>query len=279
MTLLLLIVTFCIFAAAQEGVYFGCYRYPEAIQDKTVVWLEDYGPTCSAYCFDQIGTVYSYQFAQYRGGPGIDEWCACSDDSPRLVYETGNQRTCDAGASSPSDVAVQVNDPNWIYLGCYDFEGPAGYITDEAWTPCNSLCGDHRYMLHTFTDSGSDICACVDDNHLWAGLPRSNCAHLTDQYVYERINRPSAVVRREARVEAERIARESSRSLCPSGIAACNIVDSEGLSYECLDTQRELESCGGCLHGGFKPHDQGSVVSIVKQGVEYVATLSHQPDS
>ncbi|OCF61659.1 hypothetical protein L486_01317 [Kwoniella mangroviensis CBS 10435] len=53
---------------------------------------------------------------------------------------------------------------------------------------------------------------------------------------------PSAVARR-----ANRIKRE--RSLCPKDQHACRIYGSS--EYECLNTNYELESCGGCKYGEY----------------------------
>nr|XP_019042923.1 hypothetical protein I302_08632 [Kwoniella bestiolae CBS 10118]OCF21853.1 hypothetical protein I302_08632 [Kwoniella bestiolae CBS 10118] len=43
----------------------------------------------------------------------------------------------------------------------------------------------------------------------------------------------------------------SSNALCPDGLTPCNILDGAGLAYECIDTDQELESCGGCRYGTF----------------------------
>ncbi|WVQ98497.1 hypothetical protein IAU59_005623 [Kwoniella sp. CBS 9459] len=248
----LAIIVLSTFALAQQGAYTGCYRYPEAVNGKEYVRLEDYGPPCPDYCFAQ-GTLYSYRFAQYRGDVGIDEFCACSDEPPDLIYETGNQGTCFAGTYDPGDVSVDINASDWLYLGCYSFDGPPGISTGHAFTPCNEICAGHQYMLQTFYDGGGDSCACVDDDHYWAGLHRSDCYHGTDRYVYQRVISPSAAVRRAERLKSRRHQSEVILELCPDGMTACNVLYSEGLSYECLDTQQELESCGGCLFGEFKP--------------------------
>jgi hypothetical protein len=39
-------------------------------------------------------------------------------------------------------------------------------------------------------------------------------------------------------------------SLCPADLVACPIAGTQEDSYECLDPQNELESCGGCASIG-----------------------------
>lgn len=41
-----------------------------------------------------------------------------------------------------------------------------------------------------------------------------------------------------------------SAPLCPSGLEACPIQGALGGEFECLDTNEELESCGGCASTG-----------------------------
>ncbi|WVF72438.1 hypothetical protein IAT40_007253 [Kwoniella sp. CBS 6097] len=61
---------------------------------------------------------------------------------------------------------------------------------------------------------------------------------------------PSAWVKRQAK---ERLARDMGEINvhCPAGLTACKVDGADHLSFECIDTDEEIESCGGCLHGSF----------------------------
>ncbi|PPQ93896.1 hypothetical protein CVT25_007809 [Psilocybe cyanescens] len=39
----------------------------------------------------------------------------------------------------------------------------------------------------------------------------------------------------------------SSKLLCPIGLSACQIIGRGAELWECVDTQKDLESCGGCM--------------------------------
>lgn len=65
-------------------------------------------------------------------------------------------------------------------------------------------------------------------------------------FIYTKLDiAPSGAARKrmEARANAERAALGD----CPRGCHACAILGSD--NYECLDTDSELESCGGCVDG------------------------------
>ncbi|ORY74279.1 antifreeze glycopeptide AFGP poly protein [Leucosporidium creatinivorum] len=58
------------------------------------------------------------------------------------------------------------------------------------------------------------------------------------------------------------------RSLCPASQEACPLLSGKrGAGYECIDTQNNLESCGGC-------HSAGGVDCTSLPGVEAVACVS-----
>lgn len=61
----------------------------------------------------------------------------------------------------------------------------------------------------------------------------------------------STVSRRKREIEAELRAEAERRdnAYCPSGLTGCAIPGSK--YYECINTEVELESCGGCTNGVF----------------------------
>ncbi|EAU83478.1 hypothetical protein CC1G_04734 [Coprinopsis cinerea okayama7 len=64
---------------------------------------------------------------------------------------------------------------------------------------------------------------------------------------------------------------------CPTGFTACGILGRHAGSWECVDTQRDLESCGGCmvsLNNDLNNRDGQDCTAI--QGVDDVACVQGQ---
>ncbi|ORX36617.1 hypothetical protein BD324DRAFT_457446 [Kockovaella imperatae] len=61
---------------------------------------------------------------------------------------------------------------------------------------------------------------------------------------------PSSYIKKREKERLEREANEV-KAVCPVDLTPCNVIDGDGLSFECLDVNQELESCGGCINGGF----------------------------
>ncbi|WWC61300.1 uncharacterized protein I303_103881 [Kwoniella dejecticola CBS 10117] len=74
------------------------------------------------------------------------------------------------------------------------------------------------------------------------------CAQETP-FLYYRNVQPSSFVKRQLR---SRLARDDQMVLghCPKGLTACNTAQ-DGLHYECIDIDSEIESCGACLYGEY----------------------------
>ncbi|WVW86702.1 hypothetical protein I302_108756 [Kwoniella bestiolae CBS 10118] len=49
---------------------------------------------------------------------------------------------------------------------------------------------------------------------------------------------------------------------CPNGMTACQL-EQNPASYECIDTESDLESCGGCLYGDYDPRGRTNTTSSV----------------
>ncbi|WVQ98931.1 hypothetical protein IAU59_006063 [Kwoniella sp. CBS 9459] len=89
-------------------------------------------------------------------------------------------------------------------------------------------------------------CACGSS----IGSPSYTACGLNNYLVYyhDPIAQASQLTRRKLR---ERLS-ESSRQAadCPAGLTAC-VVAGYSDSFECIDTNAEIESCGGCINGLF----------------------------
>ncbi|GFZ50683.1 hypothetical protein JCM24511_08441 [Saitozyma sp. JCM 24511] len=92
----------------------------------------------------------------------------------------------------------------------------------------------------------------------------------------------SAISRRRRRDQLA-LGRLAATQLCAAGHSACRL-RSDSDTYECLDTQSELESCGGCLWGEVIPesrpttdtdvHVHANTTLVPRSGIESKALLS-----
>lgn len=93
--------------------------------------------------------------------------------------------------------------------------------------------------------------------------PRVICGPNTAyNYNLERLTTVSWAVKRDE-AKKDVLAQRKSLGLCPYPLDACVITPgSDG--YECIDTQRELESCGGCRFGAISPANATDVAASVR---------------
>ncbi|KZV82044.1 hypothetical protein EXIGLDRAFT_356952 [Exidia glandulosa HHB12029] len=78
-------------------------------------------------------------------------------------------------------------------------------------------------------------------------------------------------------VHATKKKRVLDTTLCPRGLTACPIDGLFGGEYECLDTTRELESCGGCASKGLG-HDCTSISHAWNVGCDRGACVVYSCD-
>ncbi|WVF69352.1 hypothetical protein IAT40_004128 [Kwoniella sp. CBS 6097] len=122
------------------------------------------------------------------------------------------------------------------FAGCFadDLTFDSAVDATAASSPQACSDGDNNYNCQCGTNSLSGF------NSV------STCA-ATSYFIYTHpaAAQASGLARRQERLER---AHARASSYCPSGLTACKVsplVD----EYECIDTNAELESCGGCLYG------------------------------
>ncbi|WVF72445.1 hypothetical protein IAT40_007260 [Kwoniella sp. CBS 6097] len=238
--------------------------------------------SCVRYCLDRE-TTWTYYYTDYLPETGVTKYCACADYGPYIFQAARDERTCPI-ASPPvrarSDIEAYELMPDWDFQGCYHFKAPSGIRVDDDLPTCEDYCKDHQYLLRRYFPSGEMECTCVDTSDLWGGQALSFCAQASEEepasdfYVYSHRRLPSAAVRRAERERARR--NNMDHAICPDDMTACNVLGGHGLSYECLDVQQELESCGGCLHGGFRTHSDQRPANT-PQGVDCTRSLGVDP--
>ncbi|WVQ97876.1 hypothetical protein IAU59_004992 [Kwoniella sp. CBS 9459] len=64
-------------------------------------------------------------------------------------------------------------------------------------------------------------------------------------------NQASNFVKRQMRERLQIARNRALRAVCPNELTACKVSAGDEYSFECIDTQSELESCGGCTYGEY----------------------------
>lgn len=121
--------------------------------------------------------------------------------------------------------------------------GPAAVTTNSAGS-CYSVCAAYAYAALTPANTGIFNCQC---GMVLTPGTTANCDDNVAVVYRSTTVAPSGVARKRmlaARAAAERAALGD----CPAGLTACRVPGGAS-SFECIDTQTELESCGGCSNG------------------------------
>lgn len=110
---------------------------------------------------------------------------------------------------------------------------------------CFTSCADYKYLMMTSNNDGLYSCQC--GTTLTPGSTQT-CARNVQQ-LYQNDDPTASGVARRSKIARELARRQAQQTLCPASQSACVIPGTE--SFECLDTQNELEACGGCVSGVF----------------------------
>ncbi|WVF72441.1 hypothetical protein IAT40_007256 [Kwoniella sp. CBS 6097] len=251
-------------AAVSEEVSIGCFKYPEVLHGAVGEWGGIFGVDCREVCAAN-GTIFTYEYSRWRGGPGVDIYCVCNDSPPDADLNTPHYQDCVPGFTSPGDVAVWADAPGWHEVGCFPVGLPPGQAGFTDFFACANHCLSHRYSIQVYLDYDPNVyCQCRDNDDPWSGMePSLNCAQ-GDWKVYSNTAQPSSFVKRQEK-QKQLKAQDGHSALCPEHLNACMISDEPGSGFECLDIQEELESCGGCRYGEYgsqAEHLQPSPVGI-----------------
>ncbi|KAL7410788.1 hypothetical protein BDY24DRAFT_417642 [Mrakia frigida] len=151
--------------------------------------------------------------------------CSASPQNCRLVA-AGNVNSAPIVCSAIGSICLNFNSPGYAGYACgVPCRGLACYDT----TPSVQVC-----------DAVNNRCAVCSTGTRLDALTCSGG-----------VSGSQAPTRRRDRLLKERkdkIARE--HALCPAGLTPCSVGFGRDGAYECLDTQSELESCGGCRSTG-----------------------------
>lgn len=138
--------------------------------------------------------------------------------------------------------------------GCYSsvtLTGGAAATTISNPDTCFTTCANWKYMQITPVGTGGTYtCQCGNTQTLGS----STTCGASKPVVYQNLAATvSSVARRRRRAEAIAARIDATAKICPGIMNSCltSAPSAAGISFECLDTQYELESCGGCVNGHY----------------------------
>ncbi|KAK6908296.1 hypothetical protein I203_102297 [Kwoniella mangroviensis CBS 8507] len=215
-----------------DNLFSGCYKN----DGSTFTVQQEDAPSSSLECSTFCGND-GYAYSAWKD----DEFlCYCSNNYPQEYYLLSGS---DAACESPSDLNVRVTQTSFMSTGCVDSvtyaeDGWNDFLVlnpEDCFRNCNGAYGA-TYIANS--QNGHYTCHC----HYFL-------------FYHSQAAQASGLTRRRARDLRELQARRFKREIeyCPYGLTACN-VDGHSGNYECLDTNTELQSCGGCFYGQYSNH-------------------------
>ncbi|WVW83325.1 hypothetical protein I302_105344 [Kwoniella bestiolae CBS 10118] len=238
----------------------GCYPYANGPQEfsNDPMSME----ACAAGCTSTYDSLYAFKYYYSYWNPDqqatdIRYVCQCGNslgDTPSGW--TYGENCGQANFYDPPITTVWLLKTTFSRLGC-------SVLTDYAerqftnvpdFEACFAQCKNAEYA---FVDRavGDDIrCSCSDEPNYY-DLNSCEGTNLQDfnwmifQHPPGSSGAPSGWVRRQMKERLKREAGQKALAICPKGLTACRTSEDDQFSFECLDTQSELESCGGCMDG------------------------------
>ncbi|RSH94499.1 hypothetical protein EHS25_004302 [Saitozyma podzolica] len=197
---------------------------------------------CAAAC--QAATpAYQYAFTLQATATSLDCYCGNSEMAPTSAVG-GVEASCLAAG----EYAQYITSVKYAFQDCAD----GGYMStyDSAdLASCFVACGTVTPILY-HNERSSFNCFCGFE----IGDSYSDCSNTG--YAYNSVSASaSGNAQRRRRFDVLPKNRLAARSLCPDGLSACRVAPGRD-AYECIDTQTELESCGGCLLGEVIPEQR-----------------------
>ncbi|KAK8843473.1 hypothetical protein IAR55_007130 [Kwoniella newhampshirensis] len=249
-----------------QAVYVACVPSATNLGDGFNVENIQNPTACSDACFNTYATTYSY-FLPAQQGQGIPRKrqfpetsppvCFCSDTSPtsQTVQPTASADTDGTGVCSDDTYTVNVVRSSYTFLRCYSGFGAntapetlnlVGNVAGPE--ECFRACVGYGSALTAYGE-GALFCACGPTDPQYSSP--TTCRPGTYFIYYHSVGTTfnSQYAKRQLR---ERLVREknSKRGICPTPLTACKVTGITD-SFECINTNEELESCGGCVNGDF----------------------------
>ncbi|OCF44676.1 hypothetical protein I317_01365 [Kwoniella heveanensis CBS 569] len=226
-----LFALFLVSVVVSDDVSIGCFKYPDVLHGASGEWGGIFGVDCREVCAEH-GTIFTYDYEKWRGGPGVDIYCVCKDSPPDAKLNTPFYQDCVPGFTSPGDVAVWADAPGWRDLGCFPTGLGPGEPGFTDFFGCANHCLNHRYSIQVYLRNDPFVyCQCQDDDDPWSDMePSLNCAQ-GDWKIYLNTAQPSAFVKRQERQKLLKAQNDHS-PLCPEGLKACMVSEDPAAGFE-----------------------------------------------
>ncbi|WVW84980.1 hypothetical protein I302_107016 [Kwoniella bestiolae CBS 10118] len=224
-----------------EGTFAGCFNYPNGGTYTSQMTTDP--EVCASYCTTKYSSIYYMQY------------CFCTDN-----YGTFDTRyAADPNTCAPSGRnSLYVRSTTFDFANCatpgsifFDNNENTQYNTATDLVDCFGQCKNSRYAALAYDSTqASYTCACGDELSLQTSETCSTTSTLV--YTHPAGAAVSGLARRNAREALRRTRQAALIQVCPKGMTACVIPGLEGAdAWECVDTQNDLESCGGCINGAY----------------------------
>ncbi|KAL1409141.1 hypothetical protein Q8F55_005970 [Vanrija albida] len=198
--------------------------------------------------------------------PGFNSWdCLCGSTAPDFGFYSGAFANYPESCNAASGVMYYTLGSPFVFQECWysatmdqrdiDAGGQKGVVHDLS--SCFALCSSWQYTFYgSNRDAEPPLCNCgnypaTDPDGAGTGCGMMNSfSFKQDAVVPEPSGEPARRRRRLAELERQQVL--ANNPYCPVGSQACRVAPGAG-GYECLHTESELESCGGCrygVHGG-----------------------------
>ncbi|WVW80893.1 hypothetical protein I302_102884 [Kwoniella bestiolae CBS 10118] len=192
----------------------------------------------------------------------VDGMCTCTSSSGSFtIYEQAQ----DSGGTCSSDQASAwiLNTP-FGFSGCYSQTVSQGRTrTTFPSSPEGCLANCATYEGAALSRSNNLlVCQCADTLDGDGAEVCQPASASGGFYLYgQSLTEPTALARRQLR-ERLRRAQIARNQYCPSSLTAC-MIGCDHEAFECIDTQADLEACGGCMNGLYGPTVRNAIATGV----------------
>ncbi|WWC61325.1 uncharacterized protein I303_103906 [Kwoniella dejecticola CBS 10117] len=232
-------------ATTALGHFVGCFT-KDVLENRQASQVLTDNSGCNAVC-SALNTDFVFTYFWEDDDPN-KTYCLCTNDPPNAYWLLGD---CNSVDTVIVTVPCQRDHGFDLYGNCHLKEFAAVGTPVDSALACQDLCDSYPWAGVTYDTSSTPyqpLCHCYTTNTAPEFTAPPLSCYYNAFFPYFHNTQPSAVARRRLR---EKQAHQDGKGLCPHGMIACIVLDSNGLAYECLDVQEELESCGGCRHGEF----------------------------
>ncbi|GFZ43137.1 hypothetical protein JCM24511_00856 [Saitozyma sp. JCM 24511] len=180
--------------------------------------------------------------------------CYCTGDD--IFPDVSNVETGTGSTTQPcpasEGLATRIP-TDFQFVDCFRDTTGTG-ITHIGFVATPQACFDAcnlfpQAFYNVISPSGFD-CSCADLTVAGDGSRNCQAFGMNSIYFFSGHNVPSGVSRRRA---AQLALMRQQEAICPDGLKACKVPGGSADAFECIDTQFNDESCGGCVAGDYPP--------------------------